>query len=211
MIPSMLPPLCRVYAAVVGTSMGCAVIWSYVELFGTARLRQAMFVDQVCLSGGGGQGSGGRGRGRWSFADGTEREVGVGKGKRTGVRGQQELLFVRHVCDTVRVVLCDRAPVPAACATGASIGKTARDWSIGSKGCCAVRFCNCTCCVFACITGAPAKLASQTGACPSWVALHCQAAVCSLKSSYAQQHLFLFLRLCVPGASAKQSPRLVPR
>jgi hypothetical protein len=33
--------------AVVGTSMGCAVIWSYVELFGTARLKSAVFVDQV--------------------------------------------------------------------------------------------------------------------------------------------------------------------
>jgi hypothetical protein len=32
---------------VVGTSMGCAVIWSYVELFGTARLQSAVFVDQV--------------------------------------------------------------------------------------------------------------------------------------------------------------------
>lgn len=30
--------------------MGCAVIWSYVELFGTTRLRQAVFVDQVSSS-----------------------------------------------------------------------------------------------------------------------------------------------------------------
>jgi pimeloyl-ACP methyl ester carboxylesterase len=29
---------------VVGSSMGCAVIWSYVELFGLQRLRQAVFV-----------------------------------------------------------------------------------------------------------------------------------------------------------------------
>lgn len=29
--------------------MGCAVIWSYVELFGTRRLKQAVFVDQAPL------------------------------------------------------------------------------------------------------------------------------------------------------------------
>lgn len=29
--------------------MGCAVIWSYVELFGTHRIRQAVFVDQAPL------------------------------------------------------------------------------------------------------------------------------------------------------------------
>jgi hypothetical protein len=29
---------------VVGSSMGCAVIWSYVELFGLQRLKQAVFV-----------------------------------------------------------------------------------------------------------------------------------------------------------------------
>lgn len=29
--------------------MGCAVIWSYVELFGTDRLKAAVFVDQVCV------------------------------------------------------------------------------------------------------------------------------------------------------------------
>lgn len=34
---------------VVGTSMGCAVIWSYVELFGLQRLKQAVFVDQAPL------------------------------------------------------------------------------------------------------------------------------------------------------------------
>lgn len=34
---------------VVGTSMGCAVIWSYVELFSTHRLKQAVFVDQAPL------------------------------------------------------------------------------------------------------------------------------------------------------------------
>eukprot|EP00775_Hariotina_reticulata_P013434 gene13434-13562_t len=34
---------------VVGTSMGCAVIWSYVELFGTQHLKQAVFVDQAPL------------------------------------------------------------------------------------------------------------------------------------------------------------------
>ncbi|CAK4079388.1 unnamed protein product [Aphanomyces euteiches] len=33
----------------VGTSMGCAVIWSLIELFGTANIRQAIFVDQVPL------------------------------------------------------------------------------------------------------------------------------------------------------------------
>lgn len=63
---SVAAVVCRVSAVVVGTSMGCAVIWSYVELFGTARLRQAVFVDQVCLVGGGG---GGR-----------EREKGGGRG-----------------------------------------------------------------------------------------------------------------------------------
>uniref|UniRef100_A0A383V6P7 AB hydrolase-1 domain-containing protein n=1 Tax=Tetradesmus obliquus TaxID=3088 RepID=A0A383V6P7_TETOB len=34
---------------VVGSSMGCAVIWSYVELFGLQRLKQAVFVDQAPL------------------------------------------------------------------------------------------------------------------------------------------------------------------
>jgi pimeloyl-ACP methyl ester carboxylesterase len=29
---------------VVGSSMGCAVIWSYIELFGLQRLKQAVFV-----------------------------------------------------------------------------------------------------------------------------------------------------------------------
>jgi pimeloyl-ACP methyl ester carboxylesterase len=33
---------------VVGSSMGCAVIWSYVELFGPQRLRQAVFVVSGC-------------------------------------------------------------------------------------------------------------------------------------------------------------------
>jgi hypothetical protein len=32
--------------ALLGCSLGCAVIWSYVELFGTQRLSAAMFVDQ---------------------------------------------------------------------------------------------------------------------------------------------------------------------
>ncbi|RHY00121.1 hypothetical protein DYB37_001086 [Aphanomyces astaci] len=32
-----------------GTSMGCAVIWSLFELFGTSLARQAIFVDQVPL------------------------------------------------------------------------------------------------------------------------------------------------------------------
>ncbi|KAI8475875.1 MAG: Alpha/Beta hydrolase protein [Monoraphidium minutum] len=36
-------------ATVVGTSMGCAVIWSYIELFGTDRLAKAVFVDQAPL------------------------------------------------------------------------------------------------------------------------------------------------------------------
>ncbi|EFN51577.1 hypothetical protein CHLNCDRAFT_140070 [Chlorella variabilis] len=34
---------------VVGTSMGAAVIWCYIELFGEARLKQAVFVDQAPL------------------------------------------------------------------------------------------------------------------------------------------------------------------
>ncbi|KAL4431472.1 hypothetical protein ABPG75_006728 [Micractinium tetrahymenae] len=34
---------------VVGTSMGCAVIWSYIELFGEQRLKQCVFVDQAPL------------------------------------------------------------------------------------------------------------------------------------------------------------------
>ena len=34
---------------VVGTSMGCAVIWSYVELFGDERLKGAVYVDQAPL------------------------------------------------------------------------------------------------------------------------------------------------------------------
>ncbi|KAI7836993.1 hypothetical protein COHA_009175 [Chlorella ohadii] len=34
---------------VVGASMGCAVIWSYIELFGEDRLKQACFVDQAPL------------------------------------------------------------------------------------------------------------------------------------------------------------------
>lgn len=33
-------------AAVVGCSLGCAVIWNYVELFGAQRLSAAVFVDQ---------------------------------------------------------------------------------------------------------------------------------------------------------------------
>lgn len=33
----------------VGTSMGCAIIWSLIELFGEARLKQAVFVDQAPL------------------------------------------------------------------------------------------------------------------------------------------------------------------
>lgn len=33
-------------AAVVGCSLGCAVIWSFVELFGSKRLSAAIFVDQ---------------------------------------------------------------------------------------------------------------------------------------------------------------------
>lgn len=34
---------------VVGTSMGCAVIWAYIELFGEDRLARAVFVDQAPL------------------------------------------------------------------------------------------------------------------------------------------------------------------
>lgn len=34
---------------VVGTSMGCAVIWSYIELFAAEKLRRAVFVDQAPL------------------------------------------------------------------------------------------------------------------------------------------------------------------
>ena len=34
---------------VVGTSMGAAVIWSYLELFGDARIAKAVFVDQAPL------------------------------------------------------------------------------------------------------------------------------------------------------------------
>lgn len=34
---------------VVGASMGAAVIWSYVELFGGDRLGKAVFVDQAPL------------------------------------------------------------------------------------------------------------------------------------------------------------------
>lgn len=33
---------------VVGTSMGAAIIWSYIELYGHERLARAVFVDQVC-------------------------------------------------------------------------------------------------------------------------------------------------------------------
>ncbi|EQC25564.1 hypothetical protein SDRG_16582 [Saprolegnia diclina VS20] len=33
----------------IGTSMGCAVIWSFVELFGCASVHQAIFVDQLPL------------------------------------------------------------------------------------------------------------------------------------------------------------------
>ncbi|OQS00943.1 alpha/beta-hydrolase [Achlya hypogyna] len=33
----------------IGTSMGCAVIWSFLELFGSAGVRQAIFVDQLPL------------------------------------------------------------------------------------------------------------------------------------------------------------------
>lgn len=36
-------------ATVVGTSMGCAVIWSYFELFGKDRMAKAVFVDQAPL------------------------------------------------------------------------------------------------------------------------------------------------------------------
>ena len=32
-----------------GTSMGAAVIWSYLELFGDARIAKAVFVDQAPL------------------------------------------------------------------------------------------------------------------------------------------------------------------
>ncbi len=32
---------------VVGSSMGAAVIWSYIELYGQQRLAKAVFVDQV--------------------------------------------------------------------------------------------------------------------------------------------------------------------
>ncbi|ETV96391.1 hypothetical protein H310_10544 [Aphanomyces invadans] len=35
--------------SILGTSMGCAVIWSFAELFGTSLIRQAIFVDQVPL------------------------------------------------------------------------------------------------------------------------------------------------------------------
>ncbi len=34
---------------VVGASMGCAVIWSYIELFGEERLAAAVLVDQAPL------------------------------------------------------------------------------------------------------------------------------------------------------------------
>jgi pimeloyl-ACP methyl ester carboxylesterase len=34
---------------VVGSSMGAAIIWAYIELFGEAGLRRAVFVDQVML------------------------------------------------------------------------------------------------------------------------------------------------------------------
>eukprot|EP00854_Cymbomonas_tetramitiformis_P005001 gene5001-6091_t len=34
---------------VVGTSLGCAIIWSYIELFGNERLGKAVFVDQAPL------------------------------------------------------------------------------------------------------------------------------------------------------------------
>ena len=33
----------------VGTSMGCAIIWSYLELFGDAKVKAAVFVDQAPL------------------------------------------------------------------------------------------------------------------------------------------------------------------
>ena len=32
---------------VVGTSLGCAVIWAYVELYGEASLGKLVFVDQA--------------------------------------------------------------------------------------------------------------------------------------------------------------------
>ena len=40
---------CAPQVTVVGASMGCAVIWSYIELFGEERLSQAVFVDQAPL------------------------------------------------------------------------------------------------------------------------------------------------------------------
>ena len=33
----------------VGHSMGCSVIWAYLELFGTARLERLVFVDQASV------------------------------------------------------------------------------------------------------------------------------------------------------------------
>jgi hypothetical protein len=35
--------------------MGCAIIWSYIELFGDARLKAAVYVDQAGGEGGGGE------------------------------------------------------------------------------------------------------------------------------------------------------------
>ncbi len=40
---------CAQVVTVVGTSMGAAVIWSYLELFGDARIAKAVFVDQAPL------------------------------------------------------------------------------------------------------------------------------------------------------------------
>lgn len=34
--------------ALLGTSLGCAIIWSYIELYGQANISKLVFVDQVC-------------------------------------------------------------------------------------------------------------------------------------------------------------------
>lgn len=36
-------------ATLVGTSLGCAIIWSYFELFGSSKVKTAIFVDQAPL------------------------------------------------------------------------------------------------------------------------------------------------------------------
>ena len=42
-----VPSLAAVKPSVLGSSLGCAIIWSYIELFGESRLNKLIFVDQA--------------------------------------------------------------------------------------------------------------------------------------------------------------------